>query len=144
MAKNRKLYIICVVLAVFALIFALGSVYARYVYSNDGESTLYAKDFYFASDILKAGGVTYTLSTDATGKTSVSFNVCNCAAAPAPADGNRHPDRRQQAGQRNQGQRLGGRQDLYRHRHIPADRRQGLCAEIKCQISGDSAGYDGV
>ena len=77
MAKNRKLYIICAVLAVLVLVFALSSVYARYVYSNDGESTLYAKDFYFTSDILKAGGVTYTLSTDETGKTSVSFNVRN-------------------------------------------------------------------
>jgi len=77
MAKNRKLYIICAVLAVLVLVFALSSVYARYVYSNDGESTLYAKDFYFTSDILKTGGAVYTLSTDETGKTSVSFNVRN-------------------------------------------------------------------
>lgn len=77
MAKNRKLHIVCVVLAVLALVFALGSAYARYVVSNDAEGSLYAKEFYFTSDYLKAGGAVYTLSTDATGETSVTFSVRN-------------------------------------------------------------------
>lgn len=77
MAKNRKLHIVCVVLAVLALVFALGGVYARYVVSNDGEGSLYAEDFYFTSDYLKQNGAIYTLSTDASGETSVTFSVRN-------------------------------------------------------------------
>lgn len=79
MAKNRKLHIVCVVLAVLALVFALGSAYARYVVSNDAEGSLYAEDFYFTSDYLKPNGAlaVYTLSTDHTGETSVTFGVRN-------------------------------------------------------------------
>lgn len=75
--KKRTLHIIYGVLAVFVLIFTVGSVYARYIYSDAGASPITAKDFYFSSNILSQACPTYELNAGGTGKATVTFQIRN-------------------------------------------------------------------
>ena len=74
--KKRSMLIIYIVLALIVLAFVAGSVYAKYVFSKNGDGTLTAKSFYFSSDYLTADGAEYDLNP---GTTSVSFTLKNCA-----------------------------------------------------------------
>jgi len=72
---DKKALLLVILLLLFVLAIG-GGVLAKYVYSNDGENALVAKEFYFTSDLLTTDGEEYLLNHDTS---SVTFSLGNNA-----------------------------------------------------------------
>lgn len=75
-SKQEKLHGILALCALTLTVITVGVVLARYVFGQEGQAIVAAREFYFTSDLLTEEGAEYTL---ATGSTSVSFDLRNYA-----------------------------------------------------------------
>lgn len=70
----KRYRIVLIVAAAVVLLLGIGGVSAKYITEKQSEDILRAKNFYFTSNLLKEGGASYVLNSNAT---AISFTLGN-------------------------------------------------------------------